>query len=130
MAHPAQMLEELKEIMPNASINHWIFGIFHTSRPEMVDGFKGLLAVSEESLIFKSGESKEESYIIEIPTGEVEGLEAELNGTVKMTFHLTDGAHMEMSYISRGNPKELIHFLQTHCENLKDGHLLDDKSEH
>lgn len=130
MTHPAKMIEELKEIMPNASIDHWVFGIFHTSRPGMVDGFKGLLAVSEESLIFKSGENKEESYIIEIPIGEVGKLEAEMNGTVRMTFHLTDGAHMEMSYISRGNPKEFIHFLQTHCENLKDGDLLNVKSEH
>lgn len=130
MAHPAKMLEELKEIMPNAAIEHWIFGIFHTSRSELVDGFKGLLAVNEKSLIFKSGESKEESYIIEIPTGEVEKLEADLNGTVRVTFYLTDGAHMEMSYVSRGNLKELIHFLQTHCENLKDRHLLNEKSEH
>lgn len=130
MAHPAKLLEELKEMMPNASIDQWIFGIFHTSRTDMVDGFKGLLAASEESLFFKSGESKDEPYTIEIPIGEVEELEAELDGTVKITFHLIDGAHMEMSYVSRGNPREFIHFLQTHCKNLKAGHLLNEKSEH
>ncbi|TAA66330.1 PH domain-containing protein [Planococcus salinarum] len=130
MAHPAKMLEELKEMMPNASIDHWIFGIFHTSRTEMVDGFKGLLAASEESLFFKSGESKGESSTIEIPIREVEELEADLDGIVKVTFHLIDGTHMEMSYVSRGNPREFIDFLQTHCGNLKGGHLLNGKSEH
>lgn len=128
MAHPAKMLKELKETMPNASIDHWIFGIFHTSRSDLADGFKGLLAVSEESLIFKSGESNEEAYIIEIPTVEVEKLEAEMNGTVSVTIHLIDGNHMEMSFISRGDPKELLHFLQAQCKNLKDSVLLIEKS--
>lgn len=128
MAHPAKMLKELKETMPNASIDHWIFGIFHTSRSDLADGFKGLLAVSEKSLIFKSGESNEESYIIKIPTVEVEKLEAEMNGTVRMAIHLIDGNHMEMSFISRGNPKELLYFLQAHCENLKGGLLLIEES--
>lgn len=124
MAHPAKMLKELKEAMPSAAVKHWVFGIFHTSRADVTGGFKGLLAVNEDTLIFKSGESKEECYIIEVPNGEVEKLEAELDGTVRMVFHLADGAHMEMAYISRGNPKELIHFLEMHCANLKEELLL------
>lgn len=126
MAHPAKMLEELKETMPNALIAHWVFGIFHTSRSDVVDGFKGLLAVSETSLIFKSGGGSGESCVIEVPVDEVKKLEAELSGTVKVNFHLRDGEHLEMSYISRGNPKELIRFLQMHCKNLSEGILLND----
>ncbi|MFD1032735.1 hypothetical protein [Metaplanococcus flavidus] len=129
MAHPTKLLKELEESMSNASITHWIFGIFRTSRSDLVDGFKGLLAVNEESLFFKSGGSNEESRLIEVPIREVEGLEAELDGTVKMNILLIDGDYLEMSYISRGNTKEFIRFLKIHCKNLKDEALLTEKTE-
>lgn len=119
MAHPAKILKELKEIKPNASIEYWIFGIFHTSRSDKVDGFKGLLAASKEALIFKSGGSSEDSYILEIPLKEVKDVEADLNGTVNMVVHLVDGGYMEMSFISRGMPKEFLSFLKEHSENLQ-----------
>lgn len=119
MAHPAKMLKELKENKPNASINHWIFGIFHTSRSDRVDGFKGLLAASEEFLFFKSGPNGENAYLIEIPLKEVGEVETELSGTINMTIHLIDGGHMKMSYISRGNPQEFLSFLKIKGENLK-----------
>ncbi|MCM3612049.1 hypothetical protein M4S82_12395 [Planococcus sp. MERTA32b] len=120
MAHPAKMLKELKENKPNASIDHWIYGVFHTSRSDKVDGFKGLLAASEESLIFKSGGTGADSYVMEVPVDEVEEIEAELTGTVNMIIHLVDGGHMEMSYISRGNPREFLNFLKTRGESPKD----------
>lgn len=120
MAHPAKMLKELKEIKPNASIEYWIFGIFHTSRSDKVDGFKGLLAASKEALIFKSGGSGKDSYIMEIPLKEVKDVEADLNGTVNMSIYLVDGGYMEMSFISRGMPKEFLSFLKVHSENLQD----------
>ena len=119
MAHPAKILKELKENKPNASIEFWIFGIFHTSRSDKVDGLKGLLAVSKEALIFKSGGSGENSYIMEIPLKEVEEVKADLHGTVNIIIHLVGGGHMEMSFISRGNPKEFLSFLKMHGENLK-----------
>lgn len=119
MAHPAKMLKELKENKPNASIDHWIFGVFHTSRSDKVDGFKGLLAASEEALIFKSGGTGEDSYVMEIPLNEVQEIEAELTGTVNMIIRLVDGGHMEMSYISRGNPQEFLNFLKMYGENSK-----------
>lgn len=120
MAHPAKMLKELKELKPDASIEYWIFGIFHTSRSDKVDGFKGLLAASKETLIFKSGGSGEDSYIMEVPLKEVKNVEADLNGTVNMIINLVDGGHMEMSFISRGAPKEFLSFLKTHGENSQD----------
>lgn len=120
MAHPAKMLKELKESKPNASIDHWIFGVFHTSRSDKVDGFKGLLAASEEALIFKSGGTGEDSCVMEIPLNEVREVEAQLTGTVNMTIHLVDGGHMGMSYISRGNSRELLNFLQLHGERSKE----------
>lgn len=128
MAHPAKMLKELKENKPNASIDHWIFGIFHTSRSDKVDGFKGLLAASEESLIFKSGGTGEDSYVMEVPLIEVAEAEAELTGTVNMIIHLIDGGHMEMSYISRGNPQEFLQFLKSQRENPAEGLLSIDHS--
>lgn len=117
MAHPAKMLKEIRGTKPSALIEHWIFGIFYTSRSDSVDGFKGLLAASEESLIFKSGGIEEDSYTMEIPLKEVDNVEAELSGTVNMVIHLADGGHLGMSYISRGNPQEFMGFLKAHKED-------------
>ncbi|WP_422121966.1 hypothetical protein DHX103_09045 [Planococcus sp. X10-3] len=129
MAHPTKLLEELKESMPNASIAQWIFGVFRTSHNDLADGLKGLLAASGESLFFKSGESKEDARLIEVPIEKVKSLEAELDGTVKMNIQLIDGDYIEMSYISRGNTKDFIRFIQLHCNNLKDEALLIEKTE-
>lgn len=126
MAHPAKMLKELKENMPNASIYHWIFGVFHTSCSDKVDGFKGLLAASEESLIFKSSVT---SYMMEIPLKEVKEAVADLNGTVNMTLHLIDGNHMEMSMVSRGNPKEFLKFLRARGVSLEEEPWMAETSE-
>lgn len=123
MAHPAIILKELEETMPNASIDHWIFGIIHTSLSGKVDGFKGLLAANKESLIFKSSDGEVDSCLIEISLTEVRDIEAELTGTVNMVLYLNEGDHIEMSYVSRGNPIEFLNFLEARCKMCKK-HLL------
>lgn len=105
--------------MPNVSVMHWVFGIFRSNRNDMLHGTKGLLAINEKSLIFTGDGSEEESWLIEFSLEEVAGLEAELNGTVKITIRLKTGEFVEMSYISRGNTKEFVDFLQLHCSNIK-----------
>lgn len=129
MAHPAKILKELQAIMPNTPISHWVFGILHSSRSGTAAGLKGLLAASEESLIFKSGSSKGESYLLEAPLEEVKEIEVQMQGPVNMIIHFTDGGHMEMSYISRGNIKEFVRFLKTRSENLNNMLLPSEKSE-
>lgn len=129
MAHPAKILKELQATMPNAPICHWIFGILHSSRSGKATGLKGLLAASEKLLIFKSGSSKGESFLLEAPLEEVKEIEVQLQGTASMIIHFTDGGHMEMSYISRGDTKEFTRFLKTRCENLNDVLLPSEKFE-
>lgn len=119
MAHPVKLLRDIETSMPNVSIKHWVFGIFRSNRNDMLHGTKGLLAINEKSLIFTGDGSEEESRLIEFSLEEVAGLEAELNGTVKITIRLKTGEFVEMSYISRGNTKEFVDFLQLHCSNIK-----------
>lgn len=116
MAHPAKLLDELKNHKPNASINHWVYGVLHTSRNKRMTGQKGLLAASEDLLIFKSG-SGEDFSLLETSLKEIEDVEEELQGTVNMMIHFTDGGYMEMAYISRGNTKEFIAFLKDRIKN-------------
>lgn len=129
MTHPAKILEELRESKPNASIDHWVFGIYNSSRCKKTAGLKGLLAASGESLIFKSGRNGEESHLIEVSFDEVSKVEAQLTGTVNVAIHFTDGGHMEMSYISRGNVKEFVEFLKKGSGNSKDRLITLDQSE-
>lgn len=128
MAHPAIILKELEETMPNASIEHWIFGILHTSFSEQVDGFKGLLAVNEKSLIFKSAGSEIEASLLEISLTEVRDIKVELTGTVNMVVYLNEGDHIEMSYVSRGNVNEFLNHLETHRETCKKDLLATEQS--
>ncbi|WP_033544001.1 GRAM domain-containing protein [Planococcus sp. CAU13] len=128
MAHPANLLKELKMNKPNAHINHWVFGVLHTSRCNKVAGLKGLLAVSEESLIFRSG-SGAESHTLEAPLEEVKSIEADLQGTVHLIIHFTDGGHMEMSFVSRGNAKEFFEFLKTQSRASKEQAIAVKKTE-
>lgn len=129
MAHPVKLLKDIEESMPNVSVIHWIFGIFRSSRNDMVHGTKGLLAINEKSLIFTSDVSEEESRLTEFSLEEVEGLEAELNGTVKITIRLNNADYVEMSYISRGSTKEFVDFLQSHCNKSKNETSLKSKME-
>lgn len=116
MAHPAKMLDELKNDKPNASIGPWVYGVLHTSRNNRMSGQKGLLAASDDLLIFKSG-TGEDFPALETPLKEVKDVEEELQGTVNMMIHFTDGGYMEMAYVSRGNTTEFIAFLKDRIKN-------------
>lgn len=129
MAHPVKLLRDIEASMPNISVIHWIFGMFRSSRNDMVHGTKGLLAINEESLIFIGDAIKEESRLIGFSLEEVKGLEAELNGTVKIIIQLNNGDYVEMTYISRGQTKEFVEFLQLHCNKSKNETLLKEKME-
>lgn len=121
MAHPAKLLDELKNTKPNASIDHWVYGVLHTDRSTTLTGSKGLLAASDGFLLFKGGNGEDPS-VLEASLAEVGHIEDELQGTVNLTIRFTDGSYMEMAYISRGNIEGFITFLQNCLENS--GHPL------
>lgn len=123
MAHPIQLLEKVKRTMPELTVQHWIFGLFNTSCPNLPGGMKGLLGAGNGQLIFCPGKSGSGDSILVFPTDEIESVTSKLTGTISISCYLKGGSYIEMSYISRGNLQEFLVFLESDSGNLTENIL-------
>lgn len=123
MAHPIQLLEEVKRTMPELTVKHWVFGLFNTSCPNLAGGMKGLLGAGNGQLFFCPGKNGDGNSILVFRIDEIESITSKLTGTISITYYLKDGSYIEMSYISRGDPQEFLAFLESGSGNWNENIL-------
>ena len=120
MTHPIRLVEDLKKKMSAFMVNYWIFGLFHTTHIEGIKGVKGLLAATENRLIFFAKPSAEEELYISVHYNKIGYVESRTLGTASILCYMKDGNYMEVTFVSRGDIEGLTEFLQKKCGSFPD----------
>ncbi|AQQ51867.1 hypothetical protein [Planococcus lenghuensis] len=114
MAHPSQLLDQLKKEKPELEVQHWVYGIFNTNYAEPASGIKGILTATGSELVFLGHDASGEGKTAIIPFTDIRRVTAVLSGAAQITCQ-TDAGNLEISYISRGDAAALVAHLETHC---------------
>lgn len=114
MAHPVQLISELSTLYPALSFQMWVYGAFNSTMSHAANGVKGILAATENNLIFFGKEKDGQNLVLELDFDNIDSISFQTAPYI-ITCHLQNGGYVEMSFISRGDPESLATFLENTC---------------